>query len=89
MEAELKIKKSVAEWICCEYGLTNRVTICIRVENGDTPHDAKVTGLRGNGETTYIKMPILQSLFHALLPFLQEVRVAQERTKLPDKNQAG
>ena len=86
MEPQLKVEKTKSEWITCSYGYDPKVTVFIRVENGEMPHDAKIGGLRGDSETTYIKFGILQKLFQALLPFLQEVRVAQERTRPPEES---
>ena len=80
MEVELTAEKTKSEWVVCSYGYDPKVTVCVRVENGDVPLEAKIIGLKGSGDATYVKPAILQKLFTVLGPFLQEVEVAKLRT---------
>ena len=80
MEVELTAEQTKSEWIVCSYGYDPKVTACVRVENGDTPMDAKIIGLKGDRATIYVKPAILEKLFKILDPFLQEVEAAKMRT---------
>lgn len=88
MEPELKAEKTKSEWITCSIGYSPKITVCIRVENGTTPHEAKVIGLRGDCEAIYVKIENLEKLSQVLLPFLTEVKVAKVRTMPPPEDAA-
>lgn len=80
MEPKLSVHKEQSEWICCEYGLLHRVSVCVAVENGKTLRAARLNGLRDDGETIYVKFEVLKSLLQILPPFINEVMEARERT---------
>jgi len=74
----LTIKRTRSEWLVAK---DFSVSVCASVENGRVKR-VDINGLKD--DSIYTDLQHLRSLFNAAQELLQEIRAAQERTKLED-----
>jgi len=77
----LTIKRTESEWLVSTEG---QVSLCASVVNGQV-EKVKIIGLaKTDDSTTWTEWHRVKSLFGAIAGMMQEIRVAQLRTTLPE-----
>ena len=77
----LTINRHRSEWLVAK---TFSVSVCVDVKDGKVKR-VKINGLqKTTDDSVYTDLQHLRSLHEATIEILQEVRAAQERTKLPE-----